>query len=58
MGKTRGAPRKPPAQRRSVLVPIRVTQAEKEEIDAVAGDNTSAWAREILLRAAKRLAKK
>jgi hypothetical protein len=53
MAKTRGAPKKAPEERRSELVPIRFTKAEKESIDTAAGGNTSAWARDILLKAAK-----
>jgi len=50
----RGAPPKPPEERRSVLLPIRLTKAEKAEIDAAADGKASTWARGVLLRAAKR----
>jgi hypothetical protein len=50
----RGAPTKPPEERRSVLVPIRVTEAEKAELEAAADGKLSTWARDLLLRAARR----
>ncbi len=50
----RGAPKKPPEDRRSVLLPIRLTEAEKASIDSVADGKASTWAREVLLRAARR----
>lgn len=50
----RGAPTKPPEERRSVLLPIRLTQAEKDAIDAASNGKASTWARGVLLRAAKR----
>lgn len=53
MAKARGAPKTPAAKRRSEMVPIRFTKAEKAAIDAQADGNTSAWAREILLKAVK-----
>ena len=53
----RGAPVKPPEKRRNVLLPIRVTEAEKAELDAAADGKTSTWARDVLLRAAKRRSK-
>jgi hypothetical protein len=51
----RGAPKKPPEERRSVMLPIRLTEAEKAMIDVAAGGKASTWARNVLLRAAKRL---
>lgn len=50
----RGAPEKPPEERRSVLLPIRLTQAERDAIDVAADGKASTWARDVLLRAAKR----
>jgi hypothetical protein len=50
----RGAPLKPPEERKSVLLPIRLTEAEKAEIDSAADGKASTWARAVLLRAASR----
>jgi hypothetical protein len=50
----RGAPEKPPEQRRSVLLGVRMTVAERAEIDAAADDKASTWARVVLLKAARR----
>ncbi len=50
----RGAPPKPPEKRKGVLMAIRLTEAEKAMIDAAAGENVSKWARDALVRAAKR----
>jgi hypothetical protein len=50
----RGAPEKPPEQRKSVLLGVRMTGTERAEIDAAAGGKASTWAREVLLRAARR----
>jgi hypothetical protein len=55
--KKMGAPPKPPEERKSVLLPIRLTEGEKAEVDAVAGGNVSKWARAVLLRAARRRTK-
>jgi hypothetical protein len=49
----RGAPPKPPDERKGIIMPIRLTQGEKAEIDAVADGNASKWARNQLLRAAR-----
>lgn len=49
-----GRPPKPPDERKAAELRIRLTQAEREELDRAAGENTSTWAREVLLRAAKR----
>lgn len=54
----RGAPEKPPEERRSVLLGVRLTEAEKALVDDVAGGKASTWAREVLLRAARRLSRK
>lgn len=53
----RGAPKKPPEERKSVTLPIRLSEAEKALIDAAADGKASTWARSVLLRAAKRLSK-
>ena len=37
-----------------LLSPPPVTEAQRAELDAAAGQDTSTWAREVLLRAAKR----
>ena len=50
----RGAPEKPPEQRKSVLLGVRMTAAERDEVDAAADGKASTWAREVLLRAARR----
>ena len=50
----RGAPEKPPEERRSVLLGVRLTEAEKAMIDAAADGKASTWARDVLVRAAKR----
>jgi hypothetical protein len=50
----RGRPPKDDEERRDIRFQIRVTQAEMTELERAAGGNTSTWAREILLRAAKR----
>jgi hypothetical protein len=54
----RGAPEKLPEERKSVLMAIRFTEAEKAEIDAAADGKASTWARDVLLRAAKRRSRK
>jgi hypothetical protein len=57
MKKKMGAPVKPAAERKSELLPIRLTKAEKAEIDAAAAGKASTWARTVLLRAARRRTK-
>jgi ribosomal protein L15E len=54
MEKERGRPLKPEAERRTILFPIRVNAAELEAIRKAAGNKPSTWARELLLKAAKR----
>jgi hypothetical protein len=56
MDNKRGAPVKPPDQRKSKLFAIRFTEAELEAVERAGGSKPSAWAREVLLRAAKRKA--
>lgn len=50
----RGAPVKSPEDRKDILLGIRLTAAEKAAIDVAANGKASAWARDVLLRAAKR----
>lgn len=52
----RGRPPKPPEERKSAELRIRLTAEEREALDRAAGENTSTWARDVLLRAAKRKA--
>lgn len=57
----RGAPTKPPEQRKSHVVQLRLTSAEKETCEQAAeldGVKMSKWARETLVRTAKRRMKK
>jgi hypothetical protein len=54
--KDRGRPPKPKAERRTILFPIRMNEAELEAIRAAGGEQPSTWARETLLKAAKRKA--
>jgi len=53
MGKKRGAPTKPPEQRKSRIFPVRLTEEEFSLLNTAANGKTSAWAREILIRTAK-----
>jgi len=50
----RGRPPKDPDERKSAELRIRLTDDERSELDRVAGGKTSTWAREILLREAKK----
>jgi uncharacterized protein (DUF1778 family) len=52
--------RKPldPEDRRSKPLRIRLTDAEREEIDNAANGRSSTWAREVLLQAARKAKKK
>jgi hypothetical protein len=54
MSPERGRPPKDPEDLKSAELRIRLTEAERAQLDAAAGDNTSTWARELLLRAAAR----
>jgi hypothetical protein len=57
MGKKRGAPTKPPESRKTKIFPVRVTEREYAWIEAASGNATpSAWARKLLVSAAKRKA--
>jgi len=50
-----GRPPLPPEERMNTQLKIRFTAAERADLDRAAGDDeTSTWAREVLLRAAKR----
>ncbi|MCH7728200.1 MAG: hypothetical protein IH991_17240 [Planctomycetes bacterium] len=57
MDKTRGRPPKSDEDRREIRFQIRLSAKELELLDNVAGGRTSTWARETLLRAAKRRVK-
>lgn len=57
MDSKRGAPEKPPEDRKSNVVQIRLTDADKvvcEQAAELDGLKLSRWARDTLLRAAKR----
>jgi uncharacterized protein (DUF1778 family) len=47
----------PPEDRREKPLRIRLTDAEREEIDKAANGQSSTWAREVLLRAARKAKK-
>lgn len=49
-----GRPPKPPEERKAAELRIRLTEGQRATLDAAAGQDTSTWAREVLLRAAKR----
>ena len=58
MEKPFGRPPKPPEERKSAELRIRLTEAQRKALDeAAGGGNTSTWARKLLLKAAQRLAK-
>ena len=51
----RGRPPKPEDERRSVGILIKLTEDERDLLQRAAGDEkTITWARDVLLRAAKR----
>ena len=50
----RGRPPKDDDERKNNVLRIRMTQEERETLDQAAGGKTSSWARDVLLRAAKR----
>ena len=57
----RGAPEKPPEERKGNVVQIRLTDDDKaacEQAAALDGIKMSQWARDTLLRSAKRRLKK
>lgn len=47
-------PEKPPEERKENVLRIRLTDEEREALDRAADGRTSTWARDVLLRAAKR----
>lgn len=47
-------PEKPPDERKENVLRIRLTDEEREQLDQAANGKTSSWARDVLLRAAKR----
>jgi hypothetical protein len=57
MDAKKGRPPKTDSDRRDIRFQIRLSQAELEFLEQVAPGKTSTWARETLLKAAKRLAK-
>ena len=58
MAKKRGAPTKPPDERKTVIFPIRMTVAERDVISAAGGAKPSTWARKTLLSAATKAVNK
>ena len=52
-----GRPPKPPEERQTARLEIRMTPAELESIERAADGKISTWAREVLVKAAKRAAK-
>jgi len=52
----RGRPPKADDERKDNVLRIRMTQDERETLDQAADGKTSSWARDVLLRAAKRKA--
>lgn len=53
--RSRGRPRKDDNERRTEIVEIRVSPLERKLLDEAMGDESLAtWAREVILRAAKR----
>jgi hypothetical protein len=56
MEETRGRPPKQEKDRRQIRFQVRLSQAELAELERAAGGKTSTWAREVLLKAAKRKA--
>jgi hypothetical protein len=52
--KKMGRPPKPPAERQTARLEIRMTDAELKLVEKAGCGNTSGWAREVLVKAAKR----
>jgi hypothetical protein len=50
----RGRPPKEPDERKSAELRIRLTEQERKELDGAAGGNASTWARQLLLKAARK----
>jgi hypothetical protein len=53
----RGRPPKKNADRKTAELRIRLTEAERAELDAAADGSTSTWARNLLLREARKKSK-
>lgn len=49
-----GRPPLPQGERMDKLLKVRLTASQRAELDRAAGGDTATWAREVLLRAAKR----
>jgi len=47
-------PEKPPEERKTNVLRIRLTEEERTKLDEAAKGNTSTWARIVLLKAAQR----
>jgi uncharacterized protein (DUF1778 family) len=47
-------PEKPPEERKENILRIRLTDEERTALDRAAKGKTSSWARDVLIRAAKR----
>jgi len=56
MEETRGRPPKPEGERRQTRFQIRLSPEELAAIERAGGSKPSTWAREVLLKAAKRKA--
>jgi hypothetical protein len=54
----RGRPPKPPGDVLSEVIQLRVSSDERVNLDAASQGNLSAWAREVLLQAARKAKKK
>jgi hypothetical protein len=52
--KRMGRPPKPAAERQTERLELRMTAAELKAIEKAGGENVSAWARQVLVRAARR----
>jgi hypothetical protein len=52
--KRMGRPPKPASERQTARLELRMTDAELRLIEKAGGENVSKWARETLVRAAKR----
>ena len=50
----RGGSSKDPDERKAVDLRIRLTEKERAELDKAAGEDTTTWAREVLLKAARK----
>jgi len=57
MKETRGRPPKSDEDRREIRFQIRLSAKELALLESAAGGRTSTWARDMLIRAAKRSAK-